>query len=77
MREPNWKKMYIALLGGVDDTLAALDKLPLIPDNVLLYNLLTDAIEAAETIYCTDDPDEDEDLLDLPMDVPVDDPETD
>lgn len=54
-REPNWKSMYMALVGKVNE---ALELLPLFPENVRIYNILEAAMQEAEEIYIRDgDPD--------------------
>lgn len=48
-REPDWKSMYMALLGKVNDALAVL---PLFPENIKIYRMLEAGMQAAEDIYC-------------------------
>lgn len=47
-REPNWKSMYMTLVGKVNE---ALEFLPLFPENVKIYNILEAAMQDAEDIY--------------------------
>lgn len=47
-REPNWKSMYMTLVGKVNE---ALELLPLFPENVKIYNILDAAMQDAEDIY--------------------------
>lgn len=47
-REPNWKSMYMTLVGKVNE---ALELLPLFPENVKIYNILEAAMQDAEDIY--------------------------
>lgn len=48
-REPDWKRMYMALFGKIDE---ALDILPLFPENIKVYEILEAGMRAAEDIYC-------------------------
>nr|WP_325186401.1 hypothetical protein [uncultured Oscillibacter sp.] len=50
-REPNWKSMYMTLVGKVNE---ALELLPLFPENVKIYNILEAAMQDAEEIYIRD-----------------------
>lgn len=47
-REPNWKSMYMTLVGKVNE---ALELLPLFPENVKIYNILDAAMQDAEDFY--------------------------
>lgn len=50
-REPNWKSMYMTLVGKVNE---ALELLPLFPENVKIYSILEAAMQDAEEIYIRD-----------------------
>jgi len=52
-REPDWKKLYLTLFGKLDD---ALEALPLLPENLRTYQILHDAMQEAEDLYCKEDP---------------------
>lgn len=56
-KEPNWKSMYMTLLGKVNE---ALELLSLFPENIQIYKILEAGMQDAEEIYIRDgDPDPD------------------
>ena len=47
------EKLYLTLFGKLDD---ALEVMPLLPENLKTYQILHDAMQEAEDLYCEADP---------------------